>query len=50
MATFKEIDKNKVQVTFEITAEAINNAKLEAYKKNKGKFPASERVTLPRAL
>ena len=38
MSTVKELEKNKVQVEFEISAEAVKNAKVEAYNKNKGKF------------
>ncbi len=38
MAVVKELEKNKIQVEFEISAEALASAKVEAYNKNKGKF------------
>lgn len=38
MAVVKELEKNKVQVEFEIAADALAKAKVEAYNKNKGKF------------
>jgi len=38
MASVKELEKNKVQITFEITPEAFEAAGVEAYKKNKSRF------------
>ena len=38
MSKIKELEKNKLQVEFEISADAISKAKVEAYNKNKGKY------------
>ncbi|MBQ9942017.1 MAG: trigger factor [Christensenellaceae bacterium] len=38
MASVKEIAKNKIQIDFEITEEAMQAATQQAYQKNKGKF------------
>ena len=38
MATVKDLEKNKIEVEFEISADALAKAKVEAYNKNKGKF------------
>lgn len=38
MATVKELEKNKVQIEFEIAPEAFSEARQKAYQKNKGKF------------
>lgn len=38
MATVKELEKNKVQVEFEISQELMKEAEAEAYRKNKGRF------------
>ncbi|MBP3940652.1 MAG: hypothetical protein J6D00_04095 [Christensenellaceae bacterium] len=52
MASFKELEKNKVQVEFKISAEAFNAALNRAYNKDKNKYnvPGFRRVKDPRKV
>ena len=52
MASFKELEKNKVQVEFKISAEAFNAALNRAYNKDKNKYnvPGFRRGKAPRKV
>lgn len=52
MSSVKEIEKNKVKVEFEISDEAMKEASLKAYHKNKGKFniPGFRKGHAPKAV
>ena len=52
MATFKEIDKNKVQIEFELDREKFNEALNSAYLKNRGKYqvPGFRKGKAPKAV
>ncbi|PWL45179.1 MAG: trigger factor, partial [Clostridiales bacterium] len=52
MATVKEIEKNKVQVEFEISKELFEASVNKVYQKNKGKFqvPGFRKGHAPRAV
>jgi trigger factor len=52
MATVKEIEKNKVQVEFEISKELFDASVTKVYQKNKGKFqvPGFRKGHAPRAV
>lgn len=45
MASIKELEKNKIEIEFEISQELLKQASLKAYNKNKGKInvPVSAR-------
>ena len=52
MATVKEIEKNKVQIEFEISPELLEASMNKAYQKNKGKFqvPGFRKGHAPKAV
>lgn len=52
MASIKELEKNKIEIEFEISQELLKQASLKAYNKNKGKInvPGFRKGMRPRLL
>ncbi len=52
MATVKELEKNKVELSFEISEDQLKEASVKAYHKNKGKFnvPGFRKGHAPKAV
>ena len=52
MASIKELEKNKIEIEFEISQELLKQASLKAYNKNKGKInvPGFRKGHAPKAV
>ncbi len=52
MANVKELEKNKIEITFEISQDLLKQASAKAYNKNKGKInvPGFRKGHAPKAV
>ena len=52
MANVKELEKNKIEIEFEISQDLLKQASLKAYNKNKGKInvPGFRKGRAPKAV
>lgn len=52
MSSVKELEKNKVEIEFEVQEDAIREAELRAYNKNKGRYnvPGFRKGHAPKAV